>query len=188
MHVIMMFIKQTPFVTMKRKPPKKLLPWLHYVDFLTDKLKSEAGDARLEVLSQRWASANWWDKHALKVQDVQVMHREIVMWAFEKPCWYARSIIPISTYEADTALFDRLRKESLGHLIFNGSMIKRHGMVIYPINDQSIEYYWLTDSMRQEASELWVRLSEFMVHDRWPFFLLEILLPGLEKALLCSQK
>ena len=172
----------------EQKPPEKLLPWLTYVHFLTDKLKSATGDARLEVLRQEWVKRNWWDKHTLGIQDELVLHREILMWSQANLCWYARTIIPESTYKTNTDLFDRLRKESLGHLIFQGSVIHRQQMYYYSITQDRIEYHWLNDVMHQHTKELWVRLSEFSVQEKGSFFLTEILLPGLEDALSCSLK
>jgi chorismate--pyruvate lyase len=178
-----MTIKQSSLLPIQGNVPKKLLPWLSYVDFLTAKLKTEVGDARLEVLDQRWASVGWWEQFILQIKDERVLQREILMWAFDQPCWYARTIIPATTYQADQTLFERLRKESLGHLIFNGTSIKRHQKINYLINQESIEYHWLNEHMHQQRQELWVRLSEFLLHDTWSFFLVEILLPGLENVL-----
>ena len=176
-----MSIKKT--IVTQNAPPEFLLPWLTYTGFLTKKLKKEASDARLERIEQRWEPADWWDRCVLKRQYEQVLHRNIIMWAFDNPCWYARTIIPHTTYETDTALFDRLKNESLGHLIFSSVNINRCKMIHYPINAQSIEYHWLNKELRQKESTFWLRLSEFSVHDLWPFFLVEIFLPGLKRAL-----
>lgn len=165
------------------KPQAYLLPWLNYRDFLTQKLRLEAGDARLQVIGQRWESPNWWDKYVLTLENEQVMHREILMWALDNCCWYARTIIPHTTYEINAIVFDRLQQESLGQIIFNGTAIKRNEMIIYAINAQSLEYYWLNESMHQEEAVLWVRRSTFMLNDRWPFYLIEIFLPGLKRSL-----
>ena len=174
---------QTKLTHPKSKPPAFLLPWLHYIDFLTQKLKSEVGDAQLQVIGQRWDSPNWWNKYTLNLDHEQVMHREILMRSFDECCWYARTILPHTTYEVNTVLFDRLNQESLGQLIFNGSAIKRSELIIYPINEQSLEYYWLNDTMHQQETELWVRRSTFMLQDVWPFYLVEIFLPGLKRVL-----
>ena len=156
-----------------------LLPWLVYEQSLTNKLHATAGDARLDVLDQRWELTNAWDQNILKLNSTQVMHREILMWAFDAPCWYARTILPAATWEANTALFDRLKTEPLGHLIFDSTEVKRGSLMHYMITPASVEYSWLNELMHQGESELWVRLSEFVVNDTHSFFLVEILLPGL---------
>lgn len=164
-------------------PPKMLLPWLVYQQSLTKKLKIAAGDARMDVLSQREETSDAWDLYKLKLKHTPVVHREILMWAFDSPCWYARTIIPSSTQQAHAALFDRLKAEPLGQLIFNGTAIKRASLIHYAISSQSMEYQWLNESMHQGESRLWVRLSEFTVKPHHPFFLVEILLPGLLRYL-----
>jgi len=178
-----MSINADAFINGNSTPPPHLLPWLVHQDSLTEKLKTRAGDACLQILAQCWEPSDWWDRSVLGLSAETVLHREIVIKAQEKPCWYARTIIPSATYEADKALFDRLQQESLGDLIFKGTQIKRVFMTTYPICNQSIEYYWLPESMRQGKKEHWVRLSEFSVHGIFPFFLIEILLPELESYL-----
>lgn len=162
-------------------PPDYLVPWLTHVDFLTKKLKDMSGDAQLHVLNQCWEMSNTWDKTVLNIPHEQVMHREILMTSGTEACWYARMILPQSTYQAETALFDRLKNESLGVLIFQGTQISRVSLQQYTIEPESTEYGWLTTSMHQKAPVLWVRLSEFKVTNH-SFYLLEILLPGLARV------
>ena len=166
-------------------PPPQILPWLVYENSLTQKLSDIAGDARLNVLDQQWELPDEWDLSVLKLKldTTSVMHREILMWAFDSPCWYARTILPDTTFQANTTLFNRLKTEPLGHLIFNGTEIQRASLTHYMISSSSLEYSWLNESMHQGSMELWVRLSEFTVKGRDSFFLLEILLPGLLRFL-----
>lgn len=159
--------------------PLQLHPWLIHEQSLTQKLKSISGDARLEILDQRWETSDAWDSCKLKLNAIQVLHREIVMWAFDSPCWYARTILPDNTCKANKALFDRLNTEPLGQLIFNGTEIQRASLIHYPISSLSMEYQWLNPTLHQDASILWVRLSEFLIASNDSFFLVEILLPGL---------
>jgi len=170
-------------------PPAELLPWLTHEQFLTKKLLAQAGDARLRVLNQSWKSTPWWDKYALLLDCECVMHREILTLAWDKPCWYARTILPRTTYKADQALFDRLQTETLGTLIFEGTQIERVSLRHYAINQQAIEYHWLTPAMKQGAECFWVRSSVFKLKSvtcsDHCFYLIEILLPGLE-SYLCS--
>lgn len=167
--------------------PDNLLPWLTFVGFITKKLHAKSGNTNLSVLSQRWDSTHWWDRHVLNLDFGRVMYREIVTCAWDKPCWYARTILPLATYQANPQLFDRLQTQTLGDLIFNGADIKRVALRHYPINRHSIEYHWLTDSMGHvDTNVLWVRLSTLALInqiDKPEFYLVEILLPGLETYL-----
>ncbi len=175
--------------------PALLLPWLTHQNSLTERLQEKAGKTRLEVLGQCWELPDWWDKQVLQIIDETVLHREILMWASKKPCWYARTIIPKTTYDASKTIFDRLKNESLGALIFNDDRIKRVSLSHYPIDEQTIEYHWLTDIMHSKTKPLWVRISTFIVtaalptppstpeDNTYPFCLLEIMLPGIMRYL-----
>lgn len=179
----MIMVQLARFMNNQMVPSRELLPWLTYVDFLTKKLYEKSGHTSLSVLDQRWNTANWWDRYVLGLDFDQVFHREIVTSAWDVPCWYARTIIPLATYQADSVLFERLKTETLGTLIFEGTQIQRVSLVHYPINKQSIEYHWLTAATIHDAETLWVRLSTFTLASQVHFYLLEILLPGLETYL-----
>ena len=164
-------------------PPATIIPWLAYTRSLTEKLNALTGDARLDVLHQSWDKPNSWDKKVLFLDCDQVMHREIAMWSLDSVCWYARTILPISTYQSNKALFERLQNESLGQLIFNSQQIERLSLTHYAISPDSIEYSWLNSNFHEDAPILWVRLSEFQVNHDSSFYLVEILLPGLLRCL-----
>jgi chorismate--pyruvate lyase len=163
----------------------RLLSWLTYEHSLTERLnKNLKKPARLELLSQRWLSATWWDNYVLKIKKESVLHRDIIMWA-DEACWYARTILPVSTYHVLPSFFDRLQNESLGQLIFNDPMIKRVEMIYYSVNKSSLEYYWLKKALVDVEifeEEYWLRFSSFVVNDLSPFFLIEIVLPGLMRS------
>ena len=161
-------------------PPLSLLPWLRHQQSLTTKLDEEVGHASLQVLQQHWVSPNYWDRQQLQLASDWVMHREIVMWFERVPCWYARTILPQATYLHDHAFFQRLQQESLGKLIFDNARVRRISLSSYAIKPQSSEYSWLDETMHGHADELWVRLSKLILDEQCPFFLVEILLPGLE--------
>lgn len=169
-----------PMINAKAAPPS-LLPWLRYQQSLTERLQGMSGDASLEVLAERWETADRWDQTMLHLGPGRIFHREIQMLAWGEPCWYARTIIPEQTFDADKPRFHRLKHESLGALIFNDAKVKRAWMTHYPIGPKSLEYLWLTKAMHGDAAELWMRLSMFVLNEHLPFFLAEILLPGLAR-------
>lgn len=164
------------------KPPL-LKPWLDHTESLTDKLRHEAGDATLSVINQDYISPGWWDRFVLQINTPSLVQREIVISSRKNTCWYARTIIPDDTFEANELLFGRLKQESLGALIFGDTGITRHSMVTYFIDSKCIEYYWLSSAMRGNSQSFWARLSMFEINKASPFFLIEILLPGLLTAL-----
>lgn len=163
--------------------PEILKPWLVYTQSLTDKLRHEAGDAQLAVLNQNLIHATWWDRFVLKVDAQAVTQREILMSAHGHPSWYARTIIPENTLATNEHFFGRLKQESLGDIIFGNDNIKRITMINYAIDANCIEYYWLDSTMRGQSQIFWARLAMFDINGAAPFFLIEILLPGLLTAL-----
>lgn len=164
---------------LERKPSSALLPWLTYQNSLTERLQAKAGNTYLDVLGQDWHAPTIWEKEVLSISDKSVFCREIVMQAFTTPCWYARTIIPQSSYEAGIDIFVRLKNESLGLLIFSEVRIKRVSLMHYPIDTQCMEYYWLDETMHAGSKLLWARLSVFLIDETFPFCLIEIMLPGI---------
>jgi chorismate--pyruvate lyase len=177
-----MLIQSNNLLKISANPPAALLPWLSHRSSLTDKLNLDSGDARLEVHSQQWTPPSWWDRFTLGLSCDAVMHRDILMFTRQTSCWYARTIIPNFTYQTNQTIFDRLKHESLGAIIFNEPSIKRNVLLNYAINEQCLEYYWLS-SLRDKPDQLWVRLSVFTIADISSFYLVEILLPGLMMAI-----
>ncbi|GGI77809.1 chorismate--pyruvate lyase family protein [Legionella impletisoli] len=161
------------------EPPSGLTCWINSTDSLTEQLKTQTGDACLQLLRQEWCLPNWWDKQVLHIQDKWVMHREILMHSHQYTCWYARTIVPEKSYKNNACFFNRLNKEPLTNLIFNNSSVERVSFIRYPITSETIEYYWLEDFMHQHQLVLWARLAEYKIHAVDSFYLLELLLPDL---------
>lgn len=168
-------------------PPQYLFPWLTCRTNLTEQLHAKSGDTALHVIQQTWEQANAWDRQMLSLQPGQVLHRDIVVRAWQRPCWFARTILPEKTYQAHLSLFERLNHEPLGNLIFQTPSIQRLYLRHYTIESSSPEYTWLPASIQVDAGQLWARLSEFQVHGGveahavTSFYLVEILLPNLEQ-------
>lgn len=160
--------------------------WLNYGLSLTEELKSQSGEAELEVLSQTWTQPNWWDKFTLGLSDAPLIHRDILMFSQQIPCWFARTIIPEDTYNKNRAIFDRLAEESLGCIVFNEPTIKRELIHNYAINDRCLEYHWLPEQLKKSFTNqkiiLDLRLSIFKIAEKTSCCLVEILLPGLLKV------
>ena len=161
------------------QPSNSLLEWLNCESFLTEKLKSLTGDATLRLLSQSLVKTSDWEHMILGVDDPFVLRREILMSSNKIPCWYARTVLPNSTYTANVDLFARLKHETLGHLIFSDAQITRASIKKYSITESCTEFSWLVPFLGQLPGALWMRRSTFHIHKTWPFFLMELYLPGL---------
>lgn len=160
-------------------PPPCLLPWLNYQLSLIDKLKSFTPLVNLEVLQHEWEMCNTWDIQTLQLKEETVLHREILVRAGEKPCWYARTIIPWSTYFKAESFFMRLEHEPLGHLIHHNPAISRKEFQYYAIAQKMFEYQWIQARIPISTPILWGRLSTFEWSKIARFYLVEVFLPDL---------
>ncbi len=149
---------------------------------LTDKLKALVAHTHLEVLNNTWEQSDEWDHQTLKLPlNTEVLHRDIIMWAENQPCWYARTILPQSVYHIEKALFDSLKTKALGELIHHHPDIKRTEIIPYPIHTHMPEFNYLKKALKQNTPNktLWGRISTFTIRAQFDFYLLEIFLPGL---------
>ncbi len=178
-----MLIQTSHLLNTHHNPPTDLIPWLNHQASLTDKLKLLSGEAELEVLSQHWTKPSWWDKFTLGLTEQTVLHRDIIMLSRQTPCWFARTVIPQSTYQANQHFFDRLAHESLGVIIFNEPSIQRAQLVSYEIDEKCIEYHWLPHCILSKKGQMWGRLSIFTITEVCEFYLIEIFLPGFMRIL-----
>ncbi len=143
-------------------------PWLTHTKSLTEKLEALTDAVELQVLYHQFDPAS------------QILHREILMKAQNIPCWYAKTLIPEQTLHADVALFEGLKTTPLGVLIYPRVDVVRIKLHAQKITPESSEWSWLNPLWIHGASMLWMRTSEFRLQEQYPFYLFEILLPGLE--------
>jgi chorismate--pyruvate lyase len=172
-----------PALTRSLTPPQVLLPWLTHANELSLKLREKAGEVALCVLKQHWVPTGWWEKSVLGLTIGTVIHREVIVSAAKTPCWYGRTIIPAPTWLKNQSFFGRLRQESLGRLVFYSDEVRRIRTHYYAVNSTCMEYYWPDRVVTEKESLLWIRLSEFLISDKYPFSLVEILLPGLLRVI-----
>lgn len=157
------------------QPSPWVKSWLEQTTPLTTRLERLTGEARLSVLKQEILSVNWWDTHVLKIQKGQLLLREIMVSTGNEPWWYARTLIPMKTLQADKDFFDRLKHEPLSSLIYEEPRVTRQ-ITYYPINAETIEYHWLSAWFTCSEPILWTRLSTFVFEKQFRFFLVEIFL------------
>lgn len=157
-------------------PSVVMREWLLHEGSLTEKLRQTCGPVHLNVLSERWVRTDWWAKQVLQLNDSMVWQREIEMLSKDRPCWYAKTLIPYETVHAQKPLFARLAHEPLTGLIFNNPHIVRTGLMHYPVDANCLEYYWPPCKVKEPIH--WVRLAAFLVDNLHAFYLLEYFLPG----------
>lgn len=164
--------------------PNELIEWLLYKDFLMTKLKNLCEKVTLQVISQDWIKKSWWEKHHLNIS-TEFLCREIIMKGDENICWYAKTLLPKTTYDNYLELFARLDKEPLGNLLFDpANNIKRENFKYYPINSDYLEYHFLDKVGLSNLDDiLWMRLSAFSFPSNDVFYLAEIFLPDLYQVI-----
>lgn len=175
----------TPFNTnLALQAPDDLLPWLTHEDSsLTQKLKDQSGDTRLNLLQQSWSNPTWWDKQVLGLPDRLLFKRDILMYSRRHPCWYAKTIIPEHCYTADESFFSYLQRGVLTPLVFNEPKVQRKRLFHYAITPECLEFYWTCAFIDAEKSPLWLRFSIFEFIKRHEFYLVEIFLPNFIEGL-----
>ncbi len=151
-----------------------LYSWLTHQHSLTDKLTACFPAVRLQVIQHTW-------KQAAGAADY--LERKILMWAGLERCWFARTQIPAATYYAEEALFSRLSQQALGELIWHNPNIQRIKLQPFSLTPLSPEYALLEDAMHEQRCELLGRHSTLLAQQRYPFYLVEIFLPGLERLI-----
>ena len=165
-------------------PPEKLISWLCYEESLTEKLKDKTGDASIHVLGHQLCIPSAWERNVLGIQDPLEFVREIVMFSGETRCWYARTIAPDSTYQANKPFFSRLEQNSLNIMLFHEKLATRQTLDCYSISKNELEFSWVKSLVSSYCATsgidnltLWVRRSCFMIGGKMPFYLIEIFLP-----------
>ncbi|MBA2649953.1 MAG: chorismate lyase [Legionella sp.] len=160
------------------KDHNKLSTWINHQHSLTDKLQAIHPDIVLKRMSQEWTKPSWWDTHHLKIYTDALFQREVILYSQNIAYWYAKTIIPKPCYDLNPAFFNRLERESLRNLIFDGQEVHRVHRSAYLINDTCIEFYWVKKYFPQITQDLWVRFSEYS-YKELSFYLLEMLFPEL---------
>lgn len=171
--------------------PLPIIDFLCCVDAITDKLKECSQKVRMEVLSHAQAPVNWWERYVLGMtHHASLLRRDIVTFSQEHACWFARTMVPDTTYHANPVFFDRLHNEPLAHLIYNEPRISRERIYSYTVSPQMLEYHWPAPMWILQASSLPVRVSIFRLEETFEsyrFYLVEIFLPGLLHAVQCRN-
>lgn len=156
-----------------------LSSWLTHKGVMTDKLASITGYVDLHVLRQQKVNCSVWDKMTLGIGEQESIYRDVQIAVGAVTYWFARTIIPLSTFISHIDFFERLQNESLGRIIFDNPAVTRTSLVHYEINSTSHEFNWFTWADKEVTPTLWVRRSNFKVDQADSFFLFEILLPDL---------
>lgn len=154
--------------------------WLTYTESLTDRLFMATGNVTLDLLSQGWVQSTAHDHYFLAIEDHDVLQREIMMKSYKTPYWYARTVIPRSSYDKNPDFFKRLENESVRNLVFDKAHVRRNQLIHYPITKDAVEYSWVLNHLPHVCGTIWVRCCDYVLQDSAVFYLFELLLPEIE--------
>lgn len=158
--------------------PLDLFEWISHTSVMTEKLRQQVGPVEMEILTHDWTSPNHWEHEVLK-QNALLLRRDVLIKAKGSICWFARTMIPITTYQLAPSFFDRLHQEPLAHLIFNEPRVTRDLLHSYGINQHHLEYDCLGKHKPDVDSDLWMRLSMFTFQQSSTFYLAEVYYPAM---------
>ena len=100
--------------------PEAWLPWLEDQGSLTSALMAFSNENfRVNVLSEHWSQPLPWEAKKLGIPlELDARIREVELLCHEEVMVYARSIIPLSMFEAEAQTFKGMGSKPLGHLLF----------------------------------------------------------------------
>ena len=143
--------------------PGSIEPWLYYKSSLTAKVRSTGSCVQVLVLNERWERAHF--------------KRDVLILCDNKPCWYARTIIPKETYVLRLNELTQLNDEPIGNILYSDPNISLKRRCIFSIKKESIAF--IKHEIKPEVTHpLWSRRSTFLV-EQSPLYLMEFFLPNL---------
>ena len=159
--------------TLSMEPPSVMEGWLKTSASITEKARGVCHEVRLQVLVERWETIKY-NKNFV---------RKVLIFCYEKPAWYAQTLIPKETYQRREEQFKHLQNQAIGKILFNDpNIVRQHFVYAYltPHNEdfhQAIQYYNMYGNSSILLSGLWARKSIFLI-DGQPLSIMEIFFPN----------
>ena len=170
---------QTP---QHRLMPDKLSSWLTNSGSLTRQLQAHNQiDFSVQVLSHHWMKPLPDECLYLDVPMTQMAYqREVRLMDGDTANVYARTVIPLATFQAMQHRFNSLGNKPLGEILFTDPSVKRGAIEIACLKPGQwlYELALLEETVRPAA--LWGRRSRFYINDK-VLLVNEIFLPSLLK-------
>ncbi|NQY51620.1 MAG: chorismate lyase [Piscirickettsiaceae bacterium] len=143
--------------------PAYLASWLTDAGSLTCKLqKSNQYNFSVQLLKNNWTRPLPDECLSMRVPMTQIaMQREVRLMDGKEANVYARTVIPLSTYQAMRQRFSNLGNNSLSELLFTKALVKRGPIEItcLKLGNELYEMAILGENYRPK--ELWARRSHF---------------------------
>ncbi len=166
----------------RRLMPAELISWLTDSGSLTQRLRAHnKNDFSVQILSTHWMKPLPDECLSLDIPLTEMAYqREVRLMNGERANVYARTVIPLNTFQAMKQRFNSLGNRPLGDLLFTDPSVKRGSIQIACLKPGQwlYEMALLEESFRPEC--LWGRRSHFYISDK-QILVNEIFLPALIK-------
>lgn len=166
----------------RRLMPTELTSWLTNSGSLTQRLKTHnKHDFSVQMLSTHWMKPLPDECLSLDIPMTEMAYqREVKLMDGDQANVYARTVIPLSTFQIMKQRFNTLGNRSLGELLFTDPSVKRGAIEIACLKPGQWLYEMavLDESIR--PVQLWGRRSHFYLSGK-KLLVNEIFLPSLVK-------
>ncbi len=168
-----------------RAPQRHLIPidlvsWLIDTGSLTRRLqKVNQYDFSVQLLGNNWRKPLPEECLSMKVPINQLaMQREVRLMDGERANVYARTIIPLVTYQTMKQRFSALGNKPLGAVLFTEASVKRGAIEVASLKTSNQLYEMAISREKYRPKELWARRSHFYLCGK-VLMVNEVFLPSL---------
>ena len=147
----------------KRMMPAELTSWLTDTGSLTRRLQSHNQyDFSVQVLGNSWMKPLPDECRLLSVPMTQMAYqREVQLMDGEHANVYARTVIPLATFQAMKQRFTGLGTKPLGELLFTDPTVRRDPIEVACLKPGQWLYEMALLEQQERPEELWARRSRF---------------------------
>ena len=143
------------------------LSWLTEQGSLTERLKNEFNDAKVDVIYE-----------GLALDEETDYIREVIIKSHDKPMNFAHSRLKMNDLEDSWMCLKTLGQQSLANILFKDPEISRHSLLYRVCEPEDVLYKHLKLLGYIKEEILWMRQSEWIRH-RKILLLTEVFLPNL---------
>lgn len=156
------------------------LSWLLDASSLTQRLiVASGGRFKVEVISEQWIKPMLSERNLLGMRRGTIARvRHVRLLCNDKPCVFARTVIPYSTMHGPVRRLSMLGSKSLGAVLFSDKSMRRGEIEIASISKNDYLYTQAMQNIRQRVDHLCGRRSVFYLSGK-PLLVNEIFLPAI---------
>jgi chorismate--pyruvate lyase len=145
----------------------KEFSWLTEEGSLTERLKNEFNDAKVDVIYE-----------GLALDEETDYIREVIIKSHDKPMIFAHTRLKMNDLEDSWMCLKTLGQQSLANILFKDPEISRHSLLYRVCEPEDVLYKHLKLLGYIQEEILWMRQSEWIRH-RKILLLTEVFLPNL---------